>query len=60
MDVKGNLYLVKPDPTAFHKIGEIENALKEVKYLAWTVPVVANGKFYLYYLQNLVCYNLIP
>jgi outer membrane protein assembly factor BamB len=60
MDVKGNLFLVKPDPSAFVKIGELENALKEVKYQAWTVPVVANGKLYLRYLQTLVCYNLMP
>ena len=60
MDVKGNLYLVKPDPNAFNKIGEVENALQEVKYQAWTVPVVANGKLYLRYLQTLVCYNLMP
>ena len=60
MDVKGNLYLVKPDPNAFNKIGEVENALQEVKYQAWTVPVIANGKLYLRYLQTLVCYNLMP
>ncbi|MFC2080586.1 PQQ-binding-like beta-propeller repeat protein [Bacteroidota bacterium] len=60
MDVKGNLFLVRPDPEAFHLIGEIENALEEVKHHAWTVPVVANGKLYLRYLQTLVCYNLMP
>ena len=43
MDVKGNLFLVKPDPEAIHIISKIENALNEVKYQAWTVPVVANG-----------------
>ena len=60
MDVKGNLFLVKPDPEAIHIISKIENALNEVKYQAWTVPVVANGKLYLRYLQTLVCYNLMP
>ncbi len=59
MDVKGGLFLVKPDPKAFNVIGKIENALGEVRYQAWTVPVVANGKLYLRYLQTLVCYNLI-
>jgi len=39
---------------------DFENALKDVKYQAWTVPVVANGKLYLRYLQTLVCYNLMP
>jgi len=38
---------------------EPENGLNEVKYQAWTVPVVANGKLYLRYLQTLVCYNLM-
>ncbi|MFC2152366.1 hypothetical protein ACFLSE_07550, partial [Bacteroidota bacterium] len=60
MDVKGNLFLVKPDPEAFHLVGKIENALGEVRYQAWTVPVVANGKLYLRYLQTLVCYDLMP
>lgn len=60
MDVKGNLFLVQPDPKAFQMVGKMENALNEVKYQAWTVPVVANGKLYLRYLQTLVCYNLMP
>ncbi len=60
MDVKGNLFLVKPDPDAIQIIGKIENALNEVKYQAWTVPVIANGHLYLRYLQTLVCYNLMP
>ncbi len=60
MDVKGNLFLVKPNPKAFQLLGKVENALKGVKYCAWTVPVVANGKLYLRYIQTLVCYNLMP
>ena len=60
LNVKGDLFLVYPDPEAFNIIGKFENALNEVKYQAWTVPVVANGKLYLRYLQTLVCYNLMP
>jgi outer membrane protein assembly factor BamB len=60
MDVKGNLFLVKPDPRTFSLAGKIENCLNEVRYQAWTVPVVANGKLYLRYLQTLVCYDLMP
>ena len=60
MDVKGNLFLVNPDPEAFNIVGKFENALKEVKYQAWTVPVVANGKLYVRYLQTLICYDLMP
>ena len=59
MDIKGNLFLVKPDPSKFIKAGEIKKAIKDVKNPAWTVPVIANGKLYLRYLQQLVCYNLI-
>jgi outer membrane protein assembly factor BamB len=60
MDVKGNLYLVRPDPESFRLIDKMENALGEVKYQAWTVPVLANGKIYLRYLQKLICYNILP
>jgi len=59
LDIKGNVYLVKPDPSAFKKVGEIKSAVKDVKNPAWTVPVIANGKLYLRYLQQLVCYQLV-
>lgn len=58
LDIKGNLFLISPDPKGFKKVGEIKPALKDVKNPAWTVPVVANGKLYLRYLQQLVCYQL--
>lgn len=58
-DLKGNLYLIDPDPKVFKKVGEMKNAIPEVRHLAWTVPVVANGKLYLRYLQHLICYDLI-
>jgi outer membrane protein assembly factor BamB len=58
MDIKGNVYLVRPDPSVFKKIGEIKSAISEVKNPVWTVPVIANGKLYLRYLQKLVCYKL--
>lgn len=57
-DIKGNLFLVKPDPSGFKKVGEIKSALADVKNPAWTVPIVANGKLYLRYMQQLVCYKL--
>jgi outer membrane protein assembly factor BamB len=59
LDIKGNLFLVKPDPSGFKKVGEILAAIPDVKNPAWTVPVVANGKLYLRYLQQLICYDLI-
>jgi len=57
-DITGNIYLVKPNPTAFELVGTIKNAIEGVKNPAWTAPVVANGKLYLRHLQHLVCYNL--
>jgi outer membrane protein assembly factor BamB len=60
MDIKGNLYLVKPDPHAFILVSEQKNALdRKVKHPAWTLPVVANGRLYLRYLQQLTCYDLV-
>ncbi|MBI5541012.1 MAG: PQQ-like beta-propeller repeat protein [Bacteroidia bacterium] len=59
LDLKGNLYLVKPDFNSFKKVGEMLNAIKDVKSLAWTSPVVANGKLYLRYMQTVICYNLM-
>lgn len=58
LDIKGNIFLVKPNPSSFVKVGEIKSAIEDVKNPAWTVPVVANGKLYLRYLQQLVCYQL--
>ena len=58
LDIKGNLFLVKPDPSGFNKAGEIKSAVEDVKHPAWTVPVVANGKLYIRYLQQLLCYQL--
>ncbi len=59
LDLKGNLFLVKPDPEKFIKVAEFKNTISEVKNLTWTVPVAANGKLYLRYLQKLICYDLI-
>jgi outer membrane protein assembly factor BamB len=59
-DVKGNLFLLDPDPSGFKQVGQIIPAIEDVKNPAWTVPVVANGKLYLRYLQQLICYDLNP
>jgi len=58
-DIKGNLFLIKPDPNAFTKVTEMKAALGEATSPAWTVPTVANGKLYLRYMQRLICYDLI-
>lgn len=59
MDIKGSLFLVKPDPGAFQQVTEFKHALGKVKHTAWTIPVVANDKLYLRYMQRLVCYSLV-
>jgi outer membrane protein assembly factor BamB len=59
MDIEGNLFLVKPDSGAFKKVTEFRGAIGEVKNTTWTIPVVANGKIYLRYMQHLVCYDLM-
>ncbi len=60
LDIKGNLFLVKPRPDQFERVAQLPAALGEVTDPAWTPPVVANGKLYLRYMQRLVCYDLTP
>lgn len=60
LDVKGNLYLVKPHPGGLELAGEFRHAIPKVKQQSWTAPVVANGKLYLRYMQKLICYDLMP
>ncbi len=59
MDNEGSLFLVKPDPEALQIVTQLPNALGEIDHEAWTIPVVANGKLYLRYLQRLLCYSLM-
>ena len=59
MDIKGNLFLVEPSPDGFRKVTEFRHALGKVKHAAWTIPVIANGRLYLRYMQRLVCYALL-
>lgn len=59
-DLKGNIFLVQPNSSEFKKVGEIKLAIENVKNPAWTVPIAANGKLYLRYMQQLICYNLMP
>jgi hypothetical protein len=57
-DIKGNLFLMKPDPEKFIKVTGMTGALGKIKGAAWTVPVLANGKLYLRFKQKLVCYSI--
>ena len=58
LDLKGNLYFLKPEKSGFNKIAEVKHAIPDVKSLSWTLPVFANGKLYLRYLQTLICFDL--
>ncbi len=60
LDIKGNLFIMKPDPARFTKVSEIERALGDVRGPVWTKPVLANGNLYLRFKQRLVCYNILP
>jgi outer membrane protein assembly factor BamB len=57
-DIKGNLFLMKPDPEKFIKVAEMSSALGKIRGASWTVPVLANGKLYLRFQQKLVCYSI--
>ncbi len=58
LDIKGNLFLMKPDPERFAKVAHLPLALGDVEGPVWTLPVIANDKLYLRFKQRLVCYAL--
>ena len=57
-DLKGSLFLMKPDPDKFVKIASIPKILGRVKGGSFTVPVLANGRLYLRFKQSLMCFNI--
>ncbi|MFC1780922.1 DUF6804 family protein [Planctomycetota bacterium] len=59
MDIEGNLFLVEPDPSEFRKVTQLQGALGQVDHPAWTIPVIANGRLYLRYMQRLICYDIM-
>ncbi|MCP4450107.1 MAG: PQQ-binding-like beta-propeller repeat protein [Planctomycetes bacterium] len=59
LDIKGNLFLMKPDPAEFIQVTTLPRALGDVKGPVWTLPVIANDKLYLRFKQRLVCYSLL-
>jgi len=58
-DIKGNLFLMKPDPNQFIKVTQLEKALGNIRGPVWTKPIIANGLLYLRFNQRLVCYELV-
>jgi outer membrane protein assembly factor BamB len=57
-DVKGNLALIKPDPSKFIKITELKKVWGKVSGATWTKPVLANGRLYLRFKQSLMCFDI--
>ncbi len=58
LDIKGNLFLIKPDPAGFKLITEFRGAIPDVKKRCWTKPVIAGDKLYLRHGNRLICYVL--
>jgi len=58
LDIKGNLFLTKPDPEEFIMVTNLSRALGDVEGPVWTLPVIANDKLYLRFKQRLMCYYL--
>lgn len=58
LDIKGNLFLMKPDPEKFIMVANLQKALGDVEGPVWTLPVIANDKLFLRFKQRLVCYSL--
>ncbi len=57
-DVKGNLFLIKPDPEKFVMITGMPKVWGKVRGATWTIPVLANGKLYLRFKQSLMCFDI--
>jgi outer membrane protein assembly factor BamB len=57
-DVKGSLFLIKPDPEKFVKVTSIPKIWGKVRGATWTLPVLANGKLYLRFKQSLMCFEI--
>jgi outer membrane protein assembly factor BamB len=58
MDIKGNLFLMRPQPDRFVKVAEMRGVLGDVRGAAWTLPVVANGRLYVRFAQRLLCFDI--
>jgi outer membrane protein assembly factor BamB len=59
LDIKGNLFLMKPDPEKYIAVTSLPRALGDIKGPAWTLPVLANDRLYLRFKQRLVCYAIV-
>ncbi|MHC4884189.1 MAG: PQQ-binding-like beta-propeller repeat protein, partial [Planctomycetota bacterium] len=58
LDVKGNLFLHRPNGKAFDLVASMPKAIPDVNQYAWTAPVVAQDHLFLRYRQTLISYRL--
>jgi len=58
-DIKGNIFLMRPDPDKFIQVTNLTSAFGDVKGPVWTMPVVANGKLFLRFKQKMICYDIL-
>ncbi|MBN1781139.1 PQQ-like beta-propeller repeat protein [bacterium] len=58
LDLRGTLFLVKPDPERFDPVTEFAAAMPDVKKRVWTKPVIAGDNIYLRHGNRLICYRL--
>lgn len=57
-DIKGNLFLVRPDPEKLVLVSSFPEALGRVNGPVWTIPVTAADRIYLRVKQRLICYRI--
>jgi outer membrane protein assembly factor BamB len=57
-DVKGNLFLIKPDPEKLVMVTGMPKIWGKVSGATWTIPVLANGNLYLRFKQSLLCLDI--
>jgi len=58
-DIKGNIFLMKPNPDKFILVTKLKKALGDVRGPVWTMPIVSNGRLYLRFKQTMMCYEIV-
>lgn len=74
LNFEGDLFLVDPKPDKFNKLAEIKSIIKSTPWMHhgkkyspwghtqtpfWAMPIVARGKVYIRYSDQLTCYDLM-
>lgn len=58
LDIKGNLYLLNPNPEKPDIITTLPGAIEVTQGAAWTKPIVAQNRLFLRFKQQLICLSL--